>query len=277
MAAEPAARWTENRPSSGWGTLGLRELWAYRELAYFLALRDIKARYKQAFFGVAWALVQPVAGVVLFSVVFHKLAGVSTGGMPYAVFALSGYIVWTYFASTLNAAAVSLVSNADLVTKVYFPRIAAPVGALLPGLMSFAPGLVLLAVLMAVLGVAPTLALLALPLSLLWLAAAAFSVGLLVAALNVQYRDIGTVVATLIQLWLFATPIAYPAALVTGGWRWVYALNPMAGVVETFRWCVAGGPAPGAPALVSLASTLAVLIVALLYFSRVERRFADVI
>lgn len=277
MAVEEGARWTENRPTSGLHGLGLRELWKYRELTYFLALRDVKARYKQAVFGIAWALLQPIAGVVLFSVVFRKLAAVPSDGMPYAVFALSGYLVWTYFAATLLTAAVCLVSNADLVTKVYFPRLAAPVSALLPGLINLAPGAVLLAAAMAYYGVAPGPALALLPLCLLWLLAVALGVGLLLAALNVQYRDVGAVIGTLIQLWLFASPVAYPASLVAGGWRWIYALNPMAGVITTFRWSIADGPAPGAPALVSIAVTVVILAVALLYFTRVERRFADVI
>jgi lipopolysaccharide transport system permease protein len=277
VAAEATGRWTENRPTRGLRAVRLRELWEYRELAYFLALRDVKARYKQAAFGVAWAVIQPVAGVVLFTFVFRRLASVESDGIPYPVFALVGFLAWTYFASTLTAAVASLVANSALVTKVYFPRVTAPVGALLPGIINLLPGLAVLAVLMLHYGVAPDLALLALPLCLVWLAAAALGVGLLLSTLNVRYRDIGTVVATLLQLWLFASPVAYPSSLVPAAWRTVYALNPMAGVIDAFRWSLVAGPAPGADALVSLASTAVLLVAGLTYFASSERRFADVI
>src|SRR5215210_9385261 len=163
MDGDATGRWTENRPTRGLRAVRLRELWMYRELAFFLALRDVKARYKQAAFGIAWAVVQPVAGVVLFTFVFRKLASVESDGIPYPVFALIGFLAWTYFASTLAAAVASLVANSALVTKVYFPRLAAPVSALLPGLVNLAPGLVVLAILMIAYGVAPDAALLALP------------------------------------------------------------------------------------------------------------------
>jgi len=277
VTGDTTPAWTENRPTAGYGSIRLRELLAYRELAYFLALRDVKARYKQAAFGIAWAIVQPVAGVVLFTFVFRRLAGVPSDGIPYAVFALAGYLVWTYFSSTVTTAALSLVANADLVSKVYFPRLAAPVSALLPGLMNLLPGLVLLAALMAYTGVAPTPALLALPLCLVLLMATALGVGLLLATLNVRYRDVSSVIGTLVQLWLFASPVAYPSSLVSGGLRWAYALNPMAGVIDLFRWSLVGGPWPGAELLISGAVALLLLAGGLLYFGHAERRFADVI
>jgi ABC-type polysaccharide/polyol phosphate export permease len=217
MAAGPTDPWIENRPSQGLASLRPRELWEYRELAYFLALRDVKARYKQAAFGIAWAVVQPVAGVALFTFVFRQLAGVSSEGINYVLFALCGYLVWTYFSATLTASATSLVTNAGLITKVYFPRLAAPLAALLPGLINLAPGLVLLAALMAYLGVAPTAAILAFPLCLVALMAVALGAGLLLAVVNVRYRDVGSVIGTLIQLWLFASPVAYSALSVPDG------------------------------------------------------------
>ena len=249
----------------------------YRELAFFLALRDVKARYKQAAFGIAWAVVQPVAGVVLFTFVFRKLASVESDGIPYPLFALIGFLAWTYFASTLTSAVASLVTNSALVTKVYFPRLAAPVSALLPGLINLLPGLGVLAILMVAYGVTPDAALLALPLGLLWLMAAALGVGLLLSTLNVRYRDVGSVVATLLQLWLFASPVAYPTSMVPEDWLWVYALNPMSGVIDTLRWALVSAPAPGPEALISLASTAVLLAGGLVYFASSERRFADVI
>jgi ABC-type polysaccharide/polyol phosphate export permease len=277
VAVEATGRWTENRPTRGLRAVRLRELWAYRELAFFLALRDVKARYKQAAFGVAWAVIQPVAGVALFTFVFRKLASVESDGLPYPLFALVGFLAWTYFASTLTSAVASLVANSALVTKVYFPRLAAPVSALLPGLINLLPGLGVLVILMIHYGVAPDVAVLALPLCLLWMMAAALGVGLLLATLNVRYRDVGSVLATLLQLWLFASPVAYPSSLVPEAWRWVYALNPMAGVIDALRWALVAGPAPGAELLVSIASTSVLLAGGLFYFASAERKFADVI
>src|SRR5690242_4286142 len=223
VAAESAGGWTENRPTAGARAIDLRELWRYRELLYFLALRDVNARYKQAFFGVAWSVVQPFAGVAVFALVFRKLADVPSDGVPYAVFALLGFTVWTYFSASVGAATQSLVSNASLVTKVYFARLVAPLAALLPGLIGLGVSLVLVGVLMAGYGIAPGVEVLALPLCLAGLMGAALGPGVLFGALNVKYRDIATVVGFLLQLWLFASPVAYPSSLVHGGWRYVYA------------------------------------------------------
>jgi ABC-type polysaccharide/polyol phosphate export permease len=273
----PAEAWVENRPTRGLVRLRARELWAYRELVYFLALRDIKARYKQAAFGIGWAVLQPVAGVATFTLVFGHLTKVRTGGVPYPVFALAGYLVWGYFAATISTATLSLVANSALVTKVYFPRLVAPLSALLPGLVNLLPGLVLLGVLMAFYGVAPHAALAALPLLLVALMAASLGVGLLLATLNVKYRDVGAVVGTLVNLLLFVSPVAYPATLLSQHWRWLYALNPMAGIIEGARWVLIGGPWPGADVPISLASAAVLLVTGLVYFQRTERRFADVI
>jgi len=275
IAAPPS--WTENAPAKGWRLLHLRELWEYRELVYFLALRDVQAQYKQAAFGIAWAVLQPLAGVLLFTVVFSKLAHISSEGISYPVFALVGYLVWTYFSTTITTAATSIVSNAHLVTKIYFPRVAAPLSALLPGFISLAPGLVLLAVLMMIEGAGTTIALVALPLCLIWMVVVSLGFSLLFAAVNVKYRDVGTVISTLTQLWLFACPVAYPSTLVTGAWRWLYYANPVVGLVDSFRWCLVGGPFRGAELAVGAAATLLVLGVAVMYFARTERQFADIV
>jgi len=276
VASKLSDPWVENRPSRI-GVVALRELWPYRELVYFLALRDLKARYKQAFFGIFWAVIQPVAGVAVFTIVFRKLANISSGGIPYLAFAFLGLLAWTYFAASVNAATTSLVANAALVTKVYFPRIAAPVAALVPGLAELAIGLVLLAGIMTHYRIVPGWAALTLPAWVLAAMVVALGAGLLVASLNVKYRDVGAVMPVLLQLWLLATPVAYPSSLVHGGWRWIYALNPMAAVVDGVRWSVLGAEAPGGEALVSGAAALVLLAAGLLYFLRTERKFADVI
>jgi ABC-type polysaccharide/polyol phosphate export permease len=275
IAAPPS--WTENAPSKGWRLLHLRELWEYRELVYFLALRDIQAQYKQAAFGIAWAVLQPLAGVLLFTVVFAKLAHVSSEGIPYPVFALVGYLAWTYFSSTITTAATSIITNAQLMSKIYFPRVAAPLSALIPGFISLAPGLVLLAVLMAIEGAGTTVALVALPLCLIWMVVVSLGFSMLFAAVNVKYRDVGAVITTLTQLWLFACPVAYPATLVTGGWRWLYYANPVVGLVDGFRWSLVGGPFRGAEMAVSGAATIIVFAIGAAYFARTERYFADII
>lgn len=270
-------QWTENRPTRGARAVRLTEVWAYRELIGFLALRDLKARYKQAAFSVAWALLQPLAGVAVFTLVFRRLAQVPSDGIPYPLFALLGLSVWTYFSASLSAATTSMVANAALVTKVYFPRLVAPLAALLPGLVDLAVSLTLVAVLMAVLGVAPGAALLAFPIFLLALMATALGAGLLLATLNVRYRDVGKVTALLLQLWLFLSPVAYPSSQVPERWAWAYGLNPMAGVIDGIRWSLLGGPAPGAELVVSALAAVILLSAGIRYFQASERQFADVI
>jgi ABC-type polysaccharide/polyol phosphate export permease len=258
-----AAGWIENRPRSGLFRLDLRELWAYRELAAFLALRDIRVRYKQAILGIGWAVFQPLAGVVVFTIVFQRLADVESDGLPYPAFAFVGLTVWAY--------------TSGAVTKVYFPRVLVPLAAVFPGLLDLAVSLPVLVVLYALYDVRPGWALLTLP---LWIAAAmvvAFAVGLLLSALNVRYRDVNQAITLLVQLWLFLSPVAYPTSAVPAAWQPLYAVNPMSAVIEGFRWCLLGGPPPGAWALVSAAVTILLLATALTYFQRTERRFADVI
>ena len=270
-------RWRENRPTRGRRALDLEELWAYRELMAFLALRDIKVRYKQAVFGGAWALVQPLAGAAIFTVVFGRLADLPSDGIDYLVFAFAGFTLWTYFSSALNTARMSLVSNAPLITKVYFPRLAAPVAGVLPGLVDLATSLPLLALMMIWTGTTPTVAILAAPLMLLGAVVIALGFGMLFAALTVQYRDVQQVFGLVVQLWLFATPVAYSSSLVEGPWRAAYYLNPMVGVMDGWRWSLLGGPAPGWEVLISAAVALAFLVVGARVFSRSERQFADLI
>lgn len=277
MGSVQAREWIENRPSRGFRRLDLHELWEYRELAGFLALRDLKARYKQAAFGFGWALAQPLAGVVVFTVVFQRLADMPSDDIPYPLFSYVGLSVWAYFAGAASKATGSLVNDATLVSKIYFPRILAPAAAVLPGLVDMMLALTLLAVLMPVFGVAPTWAILTTPLWVVPLVAAALGTGLWLGALNVSYRDVGQAIGLLVQLWLFASPVAYPSSEVPEQWRTLYFLNPMTGVIEGFRWALIGGPWPGTRLLVSLAVIAAVLTGGLLYFLRLERRFADVI
>jgi lipopolysaccharide transport system permease protein len=269
--------WVENRPSRGFRGPGLRELWRYRELGGFLALRDLKVRYKQAVFGAAWAVFQPLAGVVVFTLVFRRLAKVPSDGIPYPLFVFAGLAVWSYHASSVTRATQSLVGNAPLVTKVYFPRQLVPLAAVLPGLVDLALSLLMLGVLLAVYQTAPGWAVLTLPLWLVALVATTLGVGLWLSALNVQYRDINHAITLFIQLWLFVSPVAYPSSMVEGGWRLLYALNPMAGVIDGFRWALVRGPRPGPTLLISLAVTAVILVSGVLYFQRTERRFADVI
>lgn len=277
VALDDRRSWVENRPSRGLRGLDLRELWQYRELAGFLALRDLKVRYKQAAFGVAWAVLQPLIGVLVFTVIFRRLAKVPSDGIPYPVFAFLGLAVWSYVSSGVTKGSQSLVSNSPLVTKVYFPRLLAPLASSLPGLLDLALSLLMLGLLMLVYRVSPSWALLTLPLWLVALVAVTLSVGIWLAALNVQYRDVNHGVALLVQLWLFVSPVAYPSSLVPEAWQPVYALNPVSGVLDGFRWAALGAPPPGPDLLLSLGVTLVLLATGVLYFQRVERRFADVI
>jgi ABC-type polysaccharide/polyol phosphate export permease len=269
--------WVENHPGGPGGLTMIREVWRFRELVSFLALRDLKVRYKQAAFGVAWAVLQPLAGMAILTVVFHRLAHVSSGGIPYVPFVLLGYAAWTYFSSTLSGMTASFVQNTPLVTKVYFPRLAMPVAAALPSLVDLGIGLLVVAAFVPAYGISPTLAVVTLPLWLAALGVAAFGTGLVLSTLNVRYRDVGQVVGLLIQLWFFASPVAYSSRLVTGPAAWAYHLNPMVAVLDGLRWSVLAGPAPGRTCLVSLAAGLVVLAGGLRYFFTVERRFADVI
>jgi lipopolysaccharide transport system permease protein len=270
--------WVENVPSHGWlPRLDFRELWAARELALILAMRNIKVRYKQTTLGAAWAVLQPLTGVAIFTVVMRRVAHVPSEGIPYPAFAFAGLIQWTYFTNGANQSADSLAAYRDLVTKVYFPRLLAPIAAVLPGLIDFGISLVALSVLMAVFGVAPGAAIIFLPLWLIALVVVTSGVGIGLSALNARYRDVRNALSFLLQIGLFATPVVYPSTLVHGTLRILLYLNPMAGIVDGFRWSLVGTPWPGPWVFASLASGLVVLLAGLVYFARAERRLADVI
>ncbi len=277
MAAPLPQEWIENRPSRGFRPLNLRELWAYRELAAFLALRDLKVRYKQALFGAGWAVVQPLAAAAVFTLVFQRLANMPSDGLPYPLFAFVGISVWTYFAGAVTKSTQTLVQNTALVSKVYFPRLIAPIAAILPGLLDLLISLSLLVVLIPLYGASIGWTALTTPLWVVPLVAAALGVGLWLGTLNVKYRDINQGVTLLLQLWLFVSPVVYPSSQVPERWRLAYFLNPVAGSIEAFRWSLLGAPWPGSGVLVSLASTVVILVGGVLYFLRMERRFADVI
>jgi lipopolysaccharide transport system permease protein len=271
-------QWTWNTPPRPWVPLDLRALWAYRELLYFLAWRDIKVRYKQTVFGVAWAIIQPLAMMVVFSVFLGRLAGVPSDGVPYPIFVYCGLVVWQAFAGSLASATGSVVASASLVTKVYFPRLVIPVAAVAVGLVDALVGcgvLVLLLIYYHV-GIAP--AILTLPAFLLLAVLTALAAGVWLSALNVLYRDVRHAVPFLIQLWLFATPVVYPSSLVPETWRPLLGLNPVTGVVEGFRWALLGTDPPSLPLLaLSTGASLVVLVGGLYYFRRMEQTFADAI
>jgi len=269
--------WIENRPSKGFRPLDIRALWRYRELALYLALRDVKVRYKQAIFGAGWAVLQPLASAAVFTVVFDRLAGLPSDGVPYPLFAYVGMTVWTYFAGAVTKSTQTLVQNAPLVSKVYFPRLIAPIAAVLPGVLDLLVALSLLVVLIPMYGAFGGWAVLTTPLWLASLMAAALGVGLWLGALNVTYRDVNHGVTLLVQLWLFVSPVAYSSSQVPDSWQVVYFLNPAAGPIEGFRWALLGTPWPGSVVWVSVASTAVILVGGVLYFLRMERRFADVI
>jgi lipopolysaccharide transport system permease protein len=264
-------------PSRGWVSLQLRQVWEFRELLYFLVWRDVLVRYKQTVLGTAWAILQPVFTMVVFSLFFGRLARVLSDGLPYPIFSFAVLVPWGFFSNGLVAAANSLVGNANLIKKVYFPRLIVPISAILSGAVDFVLALVVLLGMMVYYHVWPTSHIIFLPLFTLLAFIASLGVGLWLSAMNVQFRDVRHTVSFLVQAWMFATPIAYPSSLLPEPWRSLYGLNPMAGVVEGFRWALLGTPAPGAIIWVSTGASLAVLISGAFYFRRMERIFADTV
>lgn len=266
------------QPSSGWVPLKLHELWAYNELLYFLIWSDIKVRYKQTVLGAGWAILQPFATMVVFSIFFGRLAGLPSDGTPYPVFAYVALIPWTYFANSLVTATNSLQNRQHLITKVYFPRLVLPISAVISALVDLAIALSVLIILLLVYGIVPGIGVLTLPLFVVFAAMAALSVSLWLAALNVQYRDVRYVVPFVVQLWLFITPVAYPSSMVPEPWRAFYGLNPMAGVVDGFRWALLGETQMDWMVLVvSVLMVVLLLAGGLYYFRRMERSFVDVV
>lgn len=265
-------------PSKGWSRVKLRELFEYRELLYFLVWRDIKVRYKQTVLGAAWAIIQPLFTMIVFSVFFGRLAKIPSDGIPYPIFSFAALVPWTFFANGLNQGSNSLVSSANLLKKVYFPRLAIPISTVLSGIVDFVLAFIMLLGMMLYYGFVPTVNILWLPLLLLLSLMTSLGVSLWLSVMNVQFRDVRYTIPFLTQLWLFATPIAYPSSLLSEPWRTVYGLNPMVGVVEGFRWALLGtNTAPGPIVVVSALAALALLVSGALYFRRMERTFADVV
>lgn len=265
------------RPARGGIWSDVRELWRYRDLGFILVWRDVKVRYKQTLFGAAWAVLQPLLLMAVLSLFLGQIQGLAPAGVPYPLFALAGLVPWTLFAKSLNGAAQSLVSNQHLISKVYFPRLLLPLAGTGSHIVDFLFSFVVLLVVTPLFGVFPTVTAIWLPVFALFAVVAALAVGTGLAALYVRYHDLGYVIPFLIQVWLFATPVAYSADLIPAELRGVYALNPMAGVVEGFRWALLGGPLPEFSILLSAAATAIILIAGIVYFRRVEQSFADVI
>ncbi len=264
------------RPSKGWVSLNLGDLWRYRELMLFLAWRDISIRYKQTVLGAAWAILQPFFTMVVFSVFFGMLAKVPSDGLPYPVWSFCALIPWQLFAYSLTESGNSLVANQNLITKVYFPRVVIPIAATLGGLLDFVIAFVVLIAMMLFYHISPTSAIWSLPLFILLAIITALGAGLWLSALNVEYRDVRYTITFLIQFWMFLTPIAYPSSLVPARFRLLYGLNPMAGVVQGFRWALLGSEqAPGLMTGVSVVIAIALFFSGLAYFRRMERSFAD--
>jgi len=265
-------------PSRSWVSLKLRELWEYRELLYFFTVRDIKVRYKQTAIGAAWAVIQPLFSMLIFTLIFGRLGKMSSDGLPYPIFSFCGLVPWTFFATSLQHSSLSVVSNARLLTKVYFPRLTIPVAPVIASVVDFAISFVVLLGLMMFYHVSPTIHVIWLPGFLLLAFITALGVGLWLSAINVIYRDVQYVIPFLVQFWMFATPIIYPSSKLPPWARAVYGLNPMAGVVEGFRWALLGrDTAPGPMLIVSTLAAIALLVGGVFYFRRMERNFADVV
>jgi lipopolysaccharide transport system permease protein len=269
------------RPSRGWRSLDLRELWQYRELLYFLVWRDVKVRYKQTALGASWAIIQPFFTMVVFSLFFGRLAGVPSDGVPYPIFSFAALVPWTFFANGLTNSANSLVGSQNLLKKVYFPRLAIPTATVLAGAVDFALAFLVLLGMMLFYDIVPTANVLWLVPLLVLALVTSLGVGLWFSALNVQYRDVRYIVPFLVQIWLFTTPVAYGASLLDGlgmHWQLLYALNPMVGVVEGFRWALLGtDTAPGPMIVASSVAAVLILVAGAFYFRRLEKSFADVV
>lgn len=275
---QPALPLTVYEPSRGWLSLHLREVWDYRELLVFLTWRDIKVRYAQAALGATWAILQPLLTMVIFSVIFGNLAKLPSDGIPYPIFSYVALLPWQLFAGALQRAGTSLVGNANLLTKVYFPRLVIPLSAVAAGLVDFALAFVVLLGLMLFYHIQLTWAVLALPFLILLALLTALAVGVWFSALNVQYRDVQHMIPFVVQVWMYASPVAYSVGLIPGGkWRILYGLNPMAGVIQGFRWALLGAAPPDELMLVSVVIVAVLLVSGLYYFKRMEKTFADVV
>jgi len=278
MVAQESVSVVRIAPVRGWISVNFSELWEYRELLYFLTWRDIKVRYKQTILGASWAIIQPFFMMVVFSLFFGKLAKMPSDGIPYPIFAYAALVPWTFFANALAQSSNSLVASANLLKKVYFPRLVIPIASVISGAVDFALAFVVLIAMMLYYGFVPTANIIWLPFLFLMVVITALGVGLWLSAMNVQFRDVRYTIPFLTQFWMFATPIVYPSSLLSEPWRTVYGLNPMVGVVEGFRWALLGtDTAPGAVIIVSFLASVMLLISGALYFRRLEKSFADVV
>jgi lipopolysaccharide transport system permease protein len=272
------APFVEIKPSKGLFHLDLKTVWQYRELLYFLAWRDLKVRYKQAAIGVGWVIIQPILTMLIFTAIFGMFAKIPSDGLPYPVFAFTALLPWNYFAYALNRCGASVVGDASLVSKVYFPRLIIPLAGVITPAVDFLIAFIILIAMMAWYGLVPTWGVLALPLFLLLVPLTALAVGLWLAPLNVRYRDVGHALPFLVQIWMYASPVAYPVSLVPERWRLLYGLNPMAGVIEGFRWALLGKESPDFMVIsVSVALVLLLLAGGIVYFKHMESTFADVV
>jgi len=266
------------QPSAGWVSLQLGELWAYRELLYFLTWRDLKVRYKQSVLGVAWAIIQPVGTMIVFSLLFGRLAKLDSDGVPYPIFSFAALLPWNYFAFSLGQSSNSLVGSANLIKKIYFPRLVVPVSSVLSGLVDFGLAFIILLGMMVYFKIRPTTGVFLLPYLLLLALTTSLGVGLWLSALNVHYRDVRQLTPFLTQFWFFITPVVYSSSLLEEPWRTLYGLNPMAGVVEGFRWALLGtDTAPGSMLIASSVVSFLLLASGAVYFRRMEKSFADVV
>jgi len=265
------------RPPKKWVPINVSELWHYRELLYSFIARDVKIRYKQTALGFLWAIIQPLFLMVVFTLFFGNLAKVPSEGIPYPLFTFAALLPWTLFAEGLTRSTTSMVSNANIMTKVYFPRLIMPLSGILSPLVDFAIAFVILILMMAYYGFVPTIAIVLLPAFILLAVLTSFAVGLWLSALNVKYRDFQYTLPFLIQLWLFVSPVVYPASMVPEQWQFIYALNPMSGVIEGFRWALFGTNPPQAMIFISVCVVVVLLVGGLFYFKRMEQYFADVV
>jgi len=265
------------QPSSQWNLLNLKDIWAYRELLFFLTWRDVKVRYKQTLLGAAWAILQPLFMMIIFTIFFGRLAGVGTGGIPYPIFALAGHVPWTFFANTISASGNSLVGSAHLITKVYFPRLIVPAAAMMAGLVDFVLSFLLLVVLMIYYRVPVTSQVIFLPALVLLTALFGLGVGTWMSALNVKYRDVRFALPFIIQLWLFVSSVILPSSAISGKLRWVLLLNPMSGIIEGYRAALFGTPFDWPALGIATVLTIATLFYSVYSFGKAERSFADII
>jgi len=265
------------QPTSRWSLVSFKDIWAYRELLFFLTWRDVKVRYKQTALGAAWAILQPLFMMIIFTIFFGRIAGVASAGIPYPVFALGGLVPWTFFSNAITASGNSLVGSANLITKVYFPRLIVPAAAMLAGLVDFMLAFVLLGVLMLYYHVVPTIQILFLPVLVLLTALFSLGVGTWFATLNVKYRDVRFALPFLIQLWLFVSSVILPSSAIPQKWRWLLLLNPMSGIIEGYRSALFGLPFDWPALGIASGLTILTLVYAIYTFGRVERSFADII